>query len=136
VIGIDYPGIEDFIVVAELVLGVDAQRLLGAAEVGLAESALAAPQAHHLGVEQYPDVATKAAVLCSRVVRNHALPDGNKRVGLLLMLDSVERNGHRWTSPPGGQSEIAEMIERLAGEPPRLTEDDFIAWVTRHVRRG
>jgi prophage maintenance system killer protein len=47
--------------------------------IGLADSALAAPQAGFGGVEAYPDFATKAAVLCWHLVKNHPLPDGNKR---------------------------------------------------------
>ncbi|HET7686335.1 MAG TPA: Fic family protein [Candidatus Limnocylindria bacterium] len=47
--------------------------------IGLAETALAAPQAGFGGVEAYPDFETKAAVLCWHLLKNHPLPDGNKR---------------------------------------------------------
>src|SRR5438093_10892027 len=43
------------------------------------------PQASFGGEEFYAGIATKAAVLCSRLVRNHPLPDGNKRAGYLAM---------------------------------------------------
>lgn len=130
---IRYPTLEDYLLVAEAVLGIDAETLASAPRLGLAESALAAPQAHHFGHELYPDVAAKAAILCSRVVANHALPDGNKRVGFVIMLEFLARNGHEWIPPTGGQGEIAETIERLAGEPPRMSEDEFIAWVRGHT---
>lgn len=129
----DYPTLEDYLLVAEVVLGARAEELLPATKVNLAESALQAPRADHFGVEHYPDAAVKAGVLCSRIVKNHALPDGNKRVGLILMLDFVERNGFIWTPPRRGQDEIAEMIERLAGKEPRLDESQFVAWVAHHV---
>jgi death-on-curing protein len=132
----DYPTLEDFLIVAELVLDVPASRLLRVTKVNLAESALAAPQAEHFGVEHYPDPATKAAVLCSRVVANHALPDGNKRVGLVLMLEFIERNGMTWIPPEGGQQELADVIERLAGKDPRLGESDFVDWVRPRVAAG
>ena len=47
----------------------------------LAESALHAPAATVGDAEFDPDLATKAAVLCARIVKNHPLLDGNKRVG-------------------------------------------------------
>ena len=129
----DYPTLEDYLLTAEAVLGVDATDLLPATKISLAESALFAPQANYFGVEHYPEPATKAAVLCVRIANNHALPDGNKRVALLLMLEFLDRNGLVWTPPPGGQDEIAEMIERVAGKEPRLTEEEFVAWVSERV---
>jgi death-on-curing protein len=130
---VDYPTLEDYLLTAEAVLGIDASGLLRLTKISLAESALSAPQADHFGVEHYPDPATKAAVLCSRIVKNHALPDGNKRVGLLLMLDCLARNDLTWKQPAGGQDEIADVIERLAGRAPRMTEAEFVEWVGRHV---
>lgn len=49
---------------------------------GLIESALARPQATAFGEDAYPTVWLKAAALLHSLVRNHALVDGNKRVGL------------------------------------------------------
>ena len=66
----------------------------------LADSALHAPAAEFGGVEFYPDLARKTAVLASRLIRNHPLPDGNKRVAYLCALEFVARNGGTWTYPP------------------------------------
>jgi len=49
---------------------------------GLIESALARPQATAFGADAYPTTWLKAAALLHSLVRNHALVDGNKRVGL------------------------------------------------------
>ena len=57
----------------------------------LADSALAAPQAGFGGVEAYPDFATKAAVLCWHLVKNHPLPDGNKRCAFLAGVPRLDR---------------------------------------------
>ncbi len=48
---------------------------------GLLESALARPQATVFGQDAYPSVWEKTAALLHSLVRNHALVDGNKRVG-------------------------------------------------------
>jgi death-on-curing protein len=116
--------IEDLLLIAEAVLEVPAEGLAGATRLAAAESALAAP----LRAEGAHDLAAKAAVLCSRLVRNHPLPDGNKRVALIAMLELLERNGVRWTPD---QHEIAARIERLAART--LSEAAFVAWVRTRV---
>lgn len=121
--------IEDLLLIGEAVLDVPAERLARATRLGAAASALAAPFAavgDH-GPERYPALADKAAILCSRLVRNHPLPDGNKRVALLAMLELVARNHGVWLPPPGGQEEIAATIRRLAAR--ELPETAFVAWV-------
>jgi death on curing protein len=119
--------VEDLLLIAEAVLGAPAEALLRALRLAAAESALAAPFPAAGARDRYPGLAAKAAVLCSRLVRNHPLPDGNKRVALIAMLELLERNGGRWTPPPGGQDEIARTLERLASRA--LSEREFIAWV-------
>jgi death-on-curing protein len=52
-------------------------------DVGLLDSAIHRPQATVYGDEAYPDLDQKAAVLLESLVRNHALIDGNKRIGWL-----------------------------------------------------
>ncbi len=76
-----YLDLADFLLVAEAVLGTDAGELAYTARLALAESALAAPSASFESHEFYPTFAEKAAVLCHHIIRNHPLPDGNKRVG-------------------------------------------------------
>ena len=50
-------------------------------EISLLESALARPQATVFGADAYPGIHGKAAALLHSLVRNHALVDGNKRLG-------------------------------------------------------
>jgi death on curing protein len=121
--------VEDLLLIAEAVLEVRAEALAGAVRLSAAASALAAPFAAGSDGRRdpYPALADKAAVLCSRLVRNHPLPDGNKRVALLAMLELIERNGGTWTTPAGGQDEIAATIEDLAAR--ELSETAFAAWV-------
>lgn len=90
-----YLALGDFLLVAEAVLGIKAGVLARSDHlVALDESALAAPAAAFGGDEFYPEFADKAAVLCSRLARNHPLPDGNKRTAYLCLIEFVERNGY------------------------------------------
>ena len=124
--------IVEYLLIAEAILDITAERLRRAARLDLAESALAAPFAGFGNRERYPTVAAKAAVLCSRLVRNHPLPDGNKRIAYICMREFIARNGLEWKRPP--DDEAAEMVERLAGRT--IGEAEFAAWVARHVEKG
>jgi len=64
-------------------------------DLGLLESAAARPATSVLGEDAYPDLETKAAALLESFVRNHALIDGNKRLGWLALVLTPALNGHR-----------------------------------------
>lgn len=63
-------------------------------DVGLLGSAAARPQATAFGADAYPDIWTKAAALLQSIVNNHALVDGNKRLGWLATAVFLSINGH------------------------------------------
>ncbi|MGH7100656.1 MAG: type II toxin-antitoxin system death-on-curing family toxin, partial [Stellaceae bacterium] len=95
----EYLDVADYLLIAEAVLGVSAEQIARWPGIGLADSALHAPAASFEDVELYPDVIDKAAVLCVRLARNHPLPDGNKRVAYLAMIEFLARNGIEWAPP-------------------------------------
>lgn len=122
--------IEHFLLVAEAVLGIDADRLKRVTKIGAAESALSAPFASYGGHDFYPHPVQRAAVLASRIVRNHPLPDGNKRVALLLMDLYLEEHDWRLNCT---QSEVAQAVEDLAAR--KNNEDYFHMWLTTRTER-
>ena len=87
----EYLDLADYLLLAEGVLGVPAEAVAEWPGIGLAESALHAPEMGFGGVEFYPELLDKAAVLCVRLARNHPLPDGNKRVAYLERANSRAR---------------------------------------------
>jgi death-on-curing protein len=91
-----------------------AKSLRKAARLGQAESALAAPFAGFGSNLFYPDPAQRAAIVCSRIIRNHPLPDGNKRTGYLCMLIQCERTGLTFEHLDDDQDKTAGVIEALA----------------------
>ncbi|KQR26695.1 MULTISPECIES: type II toxin-antitoxin system death-on-curing family toxin [unclassified Curtobacterium] len=76
-----------------------ARRTLGAdsviRDVGLLEAAVARPAASVGGNDAYPTLVEKAAALVHSAIRNHALVDGNKRLGLMLLVVFLGVNGVR-----------------------------------------
>lgn len=124
---IRYLELADYLLIAESVLGVPAEAIANFDRIGLAQSALAAPQAGFGGVEAYPDFETKAAVLCWHLVKNHPLPDGNKRCAFLATVEFVERNGRAWLPAAGDPDETDQVIRGIASN--ELSQADFREWV-------
>ena len=120
-----YLDLADYLLIAEEVLRVPAERIAGWPGIGLAESALSAPAVGFGEVEFYPDVIDKAAVLCVRLARNHPLPDGNKRVAYLALVEFLARNGVEW-APPSVEETVA-VIEGVAAGT--VTERELADWL-------
>ena len=58
------------------------------------------------GVELYPSIEEKAAMLLYLVTKNHSFSDGNKRIAAMLFLWFMERNGILYR--PDGSKRIAD----------------------------
>jgi death-on-curing protein len=72
-------------------------RRLGAGpvrDVGLLDSAVARPRSSVFGADAYPTLELKAAALLHSVVNNHALVDGNKRLGWLACVVFLDLDDH------------------------------------------
>jgi death-on-curing protein len=62
-------------------------------DIGLLEAACARPAATAFGEDAYRALEAKAAALLHSLARNHALVDGNKRLGWLATLVFLDLNG-------------------------------------------
>ena len=58
----------------------------GIRDEGLLESALNNSYSAYFGLENYPTVEEKAARLAYSLTKNHPFLDGNKRIGVLIIL--------------------------------------------------
>lgn len=110
--------------VAERTLGQPAR----VRDVGLLESALARPRATAFGVDAYPTLESKAAAFVHSLVRNHALIDGNRRLGLAGLIVLLGVNGRRLSWSNDGAYEF--IIEIAEG---RVDDVDTIA---QRIRDG
>jgi prophage maintenance system killer protein len=86
----------------------------GIEDIHLADSALHAPRAGFGGVEFYPDVPMKAAVLCAHLVWNHPLPDGNKRVALTRGFEHAPLSSIERSSREADEERHVDILLRLA----------------------
>lgn len=124
---IEYLDLDDLVAAAEVAIG----RRHEVRDWGLLESALARPKASVFGEDAYPGLNGKAAALLHSVVTNHALVDGNERLGLVAVLLFYGMNGYDLTAT---EDERVDLI--LAIADGRLSEVEKIAehlaqWVVR-----
>lgn len=101
-------------------------------DAGLLESALARPQSTVLGQDAYPTVHGKAAALLHSLVSNHALVDGNKRLGWQATVVFLWINGWDVRAPDddafdlvmrvasGEDRDVEKIAEQLRGWSQRL----------------
>lgn len=65
----------------------------GLRDEGLLESPVYGAYAEHFGEAAYPTLEEKAARLMYALAKNHPFVDGNKRIGVLVMLVTLRLNG-------------------------------------------
>ena len=99
----------------------------GIRDMGLLESALESPFQSYGGEELYPSIQAKAARLCYGLVKNHAMIDGNKRLGCHTMLVFLALNGYEMEY---AQKELSDLILDIAAD--RKQYDDILHWLLVH----
>lgn len=118
----NYLDIVDYLLIAEATLGLRAEEVAHLADLSLAESALNAPRAEFAGVEFHPGLFRKAAVLCARLLWNHPLPDGNKRMAFMCTAEFLEHHGYLLAPEPEEAEKTICGVASHAMDEPALEE--------------
>ena len=100
---------------------------VGVRDEGLLESALEAAFSEFGGVEFYPTKEEKAARLGYSLISNHAFVDGNKRIGMYIMLTFLEVNGIHMDCT--NEDVIHAGLSVAAGT---MDYEGLLAWVREH----
>ena len=80
--------------------------------VGLLAAAVSRPQTTVGGQDAYPTLCAKAAALLQSIVTNHALVDGNKRLGWVATAVFLEINGASVAS--ASNDDVYELVIEVA----------------------
>ncbi len=102
---------------------------VGVRDEALLESAIENIYATVDGVELYPSKEEKAAQLGFSLISNHAFVDGNKRIGMYLMLSFLELNGVRVDAT---NEEVAKLGLDVADGS--ADSKDILKWIQVHKR--
>ena len=101
----------------------------GIRDEGLLDSALQTPFQAFGGEELYPSVPQKAARLCYGLIQNHAFYDGNKRIGVYVMLVFLELNGVEIDCVD--EELVALGLGVASGE---MQDKDIMLWILSHTK--
>ena len=100
---------------------------VGVRDEALLESAIENIYATFDGIELYPSKEEKAARLGFSLISNHAFVDGNKRIGIYVMLSFLELNGIRiWASNEDVVNLGLSVADGSAGY------NDILKWIQIH----
>ncbi len=100
---------------------------IGIRDEGLLESALEAAFSGFGGVDFYPTKEEKGARLGYSLISNHAFVDGNKRIGMYVMLTFLEVNGIRMDC--SNEDVVRAGLSVAEGT---MDYEGLLAWVREH----
>jgi len=126
-----YLDLADYLAIVTEVTGLDVETAIRVTNVDLADSALHAPQAGWGETDLYPDFVDKAAVLVTRLTKNHPLPDGNKRAAWVALRVFIELNDWEWASYPSVDRAERLMLDVAGGA---WSENKVAGWLAPRIR--
>ena len=100
---------------------------VGVRDEGLLDSAIEGVYHTFDGVELYPSKEEKGARLGYSLISNHSFLDGNKRIGMYVMLTFLEVNGIRLECT---NEEVAKT--GLAVASGKMEYPELLDWVIAH----
>ena len=100
---------------------------VGVRDEGLLDSALEGAFAGFGDTEFYPTKEEKGARLGYTLISNHAFVDGNKRIGVYVMLSFLEMNGIRISC---SDDELVHI--GLSVADGSMSYEELLAWVLVH----
>ena len=126
-----YLDLADYLAIVTEVTGLDIETAIQVTNLDLADSALHAPQAGWGATDLYPDFVDKAAVLVTRLTKNHPLPDGNKRAAWVALRVFIELNDWEWSPYPSVDEGERLMLDVAGGT---WSEHEVVEWLTPRIR--
>lgn len=99
----------------------------GIRDLGMLESAINAPFQTFSRQDVYPSIQQKAARLCYGLVKNHPFVDGNKRIGVHVMLVFLALNKIELDYT---QEELYSIILDVASSKSNF--EDLTTWIIEH----
>ena len=103
---------------------------VGVRDDGLLESALESCFATFDGIDLYPTKEEKGARLGYALISNHAFVDGNKRIGVYIMLTFLEMSGIHIDATNEDIIHIG-----LSVADGSMQYDDLLEWVRQHTAK-
>ncbi|MBQ2679910.1 MAG: type II toxin-antitoxin system death-on-curing family toxin [Firmicutes bacterium] len=102
----------------------------GIRDAGLLESALESAFQTFGGADLYPTKEEKAARMVESLISNHAFVDGNKRIGMYVLLAFLEVNGIRINTT---DDEIIRVGLDIASG--KMSYEELLEWILKNENK-
>jgi death-on-curing protein len=99
----------------------------GIRDYGLLDSTLSNAYATFDGIELYQTIEEKCSSICFGIINNHPFIDGNKRMGMFVMLILLEYNNIKLTYT---QRELIDLGLDIARG--LIKQDLILKWIMEH----
>lgn len=96
----------------------------GIRDENILESSISAPFQTFDGSDLYQTINEKAARLCYNLIKNHPFIDGNKRIGVFVMLVFLEMNG---IVIKASSKELVDIAVKCASS--EMDYEDILTWL-------
>ncbi len=93
----------------------------GIRDISLLESAIAMPKASFGSQYLHQDISEMAAAYLYHIIKNHAFVDGNKRIGVLVMIAFLKINNYTFVA---NQKEVFELATNVASS--KLSKEELV----------
>lgn len=100
----------------------------GLRDRGLIESALNRAFMTYDGKDLYPSTTEKIAVITHSLISNHGFVDGNKRIGVAVMVILLKMNNIKVSYT---QQELIDLGLKTA--EGFIKEKDILSWIEEHI---
>lgn len=100
---------------------------VGVRDEALLESAIETIYSTFDGIELYPTKEKKAAKLGHALISNHAFVDGNKRIGMFIMLSFLELNGIKIEASNEDVYQLGMAVAKGSAD-----NEDILKWINEH----
>ena len=94
---------------------------------GLVHGSIAFAESGFGDVERFPTVNAKASAVCFSLIKNHAFIDGNKRIGVGILLLILKANQIKLQYT---QDDLVDLGIGVANS--RYNREDIEAWIEKH----
>ena len=99
----------------------------GIRDIGLLKSAIENSKATFAGEDLYKSIEEKCSNICFGIISNHAFIDGNKRIGIYVMLMLLEYNEIKLIFT---QKELIDLgLGTAKGE---MKQENILDWIKNH----
>lgn len=130
IINVKIPSLEEIIKINHRHIFQSGGEFLGSDNIinrGSLEWVLEAIQYPLFGVDHYPALEQKAALLAWTIIKNHVFYDGNKRTAMTSLLYVIRLNQYKVIAT---SDDIVEIAVRIAGaDANEFAFQEFVSWV-------